>query len=469
MRANLSSIKSSDASSKRGFQLSLQPATAWTAILVLSIFTALLIIAGGGKILNLVFPAGSLVVGIFLYFRAPLLYMGFSWWLWFLTPLVRRLADYRSGFNDPSPILLAPYLVSLITIITFWQYLPKIHQLGGLPFLLSTTGVFYGFLIGLINKPGFPVARDCLDWLTPIFLGFYLFVNWRDYPHYRQNIQRVFIWGVLVTGIYAIFQYRKIPEWDLFWVNNVGMNSVFVGSSDEAGSIRMFSTMQSTEVFAAFISASLLFLLTSPGVLSLSASLVGYFALLFTFVRSAWLGWLVGFLTLVTSLTAKFQMRLILFVLILAVCILPLATTEKIFSEQLNERFASLSNIQEDGSAKGRSENFRESIGTALFTIVGEGLGGSGFDNNLLAILFKLGWIGSILYVSGLASLIFRIFQLSGNSFDPFIGAARAVVISALVRIPVNGSLLGISGLLLWGFFGLAIAGSNYYKRILKN
>ena len=140
MRANLSSIKSSDASSKRGFQLSLQPATAWTAILVLSIFTALLIIAGGGKILNLVFPAGSLVVGIFLYFRAPLLYMGFSWWLWFLTPLVRRLADYRSGFNDPSPILLAPYLVSLITIITFWQYLPKIHQLGGLPFLLSTTG-----------------------------------------------------------------------------------------------------------------------------------------------------------------------------------------------------------------------------------------------------------------------------------------------------------------------------------------
>jgi hypothetical protein len=61
------------------------------------------------------------------------------------TPLVRRLADYRSGFTDPSPILLAPYLVALLTLITFLQNVPILKRQGGLPFVLSFIGLFYAF------------------------------------------------------------------------------------------------------------------------------------------------------------------------------------------------------------------------------------------------------------------------------------------------------------------------------------
>src|SRR5919202_1555595 len=127
----------------RGLHLGLQPAPAWTAILALVLFSALCIVAGAGKILNLAFPMGAFAVGVLLYFRYPILYIGFSWWILFLTPLIRRLADYRSGFTDPSPILIAPYLVIGITLVTCWQYFPKTARQGGLPFILSFAGVFY--------------------------------------------------------------------------------------------------------------------------------------------------------------------------------------------------------------------------------------------------------------------------------------------------------------------------------------
>ena len=141
-------------SHKQGFSLALQPQAAWMAILGLLLITTLCLAAGLGKVLNIIFPAGSLAVGLFLYLRYPILYVGFTWWVFFLTPFVRRVSDFRSGFTDPSPMLLAPLLVATITIVTFYRNLPKAYDRGGLPFVISAIGVFYGFLVGLMDQDG---------------------------------------------------------------------------------------------------------------------------------------------------------------------------------------------------------------------------------------------------------------------------------------------------------------------------
>jgi hypothetical protein len=141
----------SNSSPKGSFLLGLQPTQAWMAILGLVFFSVLCILAGAGSILRLAFPVGSLAVGIFLYVRYPILYIGFTWWMWFLTPLLRRLVDYRSGWDQQGLILLAPFLVTLITFATLLRHLPKSYRIGGLPFVLAFTGVFYAFLIGLIQ------------------------------------------------------------------------------------------------------------------------------------------------------------------------------------------------------------------------------------------------------------------------------------------------------------------------------
>lgn len=447
-------------SETKGFPLSLQPAPAWFAILALALFTVLGILVGAGKVLNLVFPIAALAVGIRLYFSYPILYIGFSWWILFLTPLIRRLADYRSSYTEPSPLLLAPYLVMGVTLVTVWRHLPTIHRQGGLPFVLSLVGIFYGLLIGLINRTPFAVARSLLDWLAPVAFGFHLFVNWRDYPSYRQNIYRVFVWGTLVMGFYGIFQYVVAPEWERFWLINSGMTSS-QGSPQPFG-MRVWSTMNSVEPFAAVMAACLLLLFTSRSPVSISASVGGYLSFLLTMGRSTWVGWLGGLLTLTGYLKPKHQMRLIITVLVIALLVIPLTTIEP-FSKTINNRLSTFSNLEEDGSTKVRKETFEYLIGSALTSFVGEGIGGPGYDSSILLPLFHLGWLGTIPYIGGMFLLVFGVFQGSEGSFDVFTSAARAIVMSALVRLPVNNSIIGSSGIVLWGFLALGMAAQKYY------
>lgn len=61
------------------FRLSLQPAPAWTAILALAVITLLGSLAGAGSIMRLLFPLGAFAVGVILYRRYPILYLGFVW------------------------------------------------------------------------------------------------------------------------------------------------------------------------------------------------------------------------------------------------------------------------------------------------------------------------------------------------------------------------------------------------------
>jgi hypothetical protein len=115
----------SSSTKSKSFFLDLQPALAWIAILGLILFSALCILVHAGRLLNLAFPLGTFAVGVFLYLRYPILYLGFTWWVWFLTPWVRRLIDYQSGWTDPSPVLLAPSLVTFVTLATFVRHLPN--------------------------------------------------------------------------------------------------------------------------------------------------------------------------------------------------------------------------------------------------------------------------------------------------------------------------------------------------------
>ena len=115
----------STTSLKKPSSLLKQAKSAWAAMGGLTIFTILGVLLGADSIIRLIFPLASLAVGLFLYAQYSILYIGFTWWLWFLTPLLSRIIDYRSGWDPSRLILVAPYLVTLITIITLVKYLPK--------------------------------------------------------------------------------------------------------------------------------------------------------------------------------------------------------------------------------------------------------------------------------------------------------------------------------------------------------
>ena len=468
-----------------------QPALPWVAILGLVAFTALCFVVHAGSLIRIAFPVGSLLIGILLYRRYPVLYVGFTWWLWFLSAWVRRLIDYQSGWSEQSIVLLTPYLVTLVSFATFFRYMPKLYRQDGLPFLLSYTSVFYGLVIGLINSKfglssevidfgkaisatmgGYPsepkstpagVIVSTLGWITPILFGFHLFVNWQYYPEYRQNIQRTFYWGILVMGTYGVVQYLMPPEWDRFWLRHaVEAGTTSFGIPEPFG-IRVFSTMNAPGSFAIIMMAGLLLLLTEQGVLGFLVTGVGYLALLLSLVRSAWGGWFLGVLILFTSLKTRLQLRLIFFLLIVGIGIFFLAKIEP-FSDVINARMQTLQDVQKDGSYQVRSEIYNRALSIVLFEPLGNGFGLFGMDSAFLDMLFAMGWLGVIPYLGGLILLLSKVLQFLNRRFDPFFSAASAISLATFAQLGLGNPLIGSSGLVLWSFLGIALAACNYYQ-----
>ena len=452
----------------RSLYLAFQPAIAWIAIAGFIGLSALCAFLGLGKIVNLLFPAGAVSVGLLLYFRAPLLYLGFTWWIWFLSPLFRRYVDYRSSYTEPSPILLAPFLVTLITLITVFQSIPKAKQQDTLPFILALVGLLYGYLVGALLSSPVSATVKVLEWLAPVTFGFHLFVNWREYPSYRQTTQRIFFWGVLLTGAYGIFQFMVAPDWDTAWMLNLEERSLTFGLPEPFG-IRVWSTMHGPLVFASVMAAGLILLTTNTGPLSFLAIMVGFLTLLLSMVRTAWLGWLVGMFDLLVFLKPKFQKRLILFVAILTLCLVPLVNLEP-FSDVINARIQTLSDLNNDTSASDRQGAYASQLETALTNVLGDGIGGrfanQVFDSAILESFFTLGLFGGAFYLGGMMLLLSRLIGNFRNSTDVFLNAARAITISLVVQMPLGAVIRGLPGVVLWGFLGIGLAAQKYHRSL---
>ncbi|MDJ0702674.1 MAG: O-antigen ligase domain-containing protein [Leptolyngbyaceae cyanobacterium MO_188.B28] len=455
---------------KKDFQ---QTKPAWNAILGFSIFLALCFLVGAGRILVPLFPLGAIAVGVYLYRRYPVFYVGFTWWLWFLGPLIRRLIDYQSGHYTYGPWILTPKLVTLICAATFVRYLPRCLNQHGLPFILCIVSVCYGFAIGAIQNPLNVAVLDFFGWIGPIFFSFHLYVHWREYPNYRQSIQQTFLWGVLVMGGYGVWQYLTAPAWDKFWLTTE-VHTTY-GVAEPLG-IRVWSTMMIPQTFGAVMIAGLLLLFVHKGVLRFLAAAFGYLSFLLTIARAAWLGWFVTLLIFLPSIKLRLQVRLVVSILAVVMLVLPLATVEP-FSSVIGDRFQSFSDPTEDVSYQARLGGLSELIGAALVEFLGRGLGTQlpptasrigPYDNGLLLIIFSLGWFAAIAYLTGIGLLFTRLLQGSNERSDAFASAARAIALgSFLVQLGFNPVTMNSFAMVVWGFLGIGMAANNYafYQR----
>ncbi|MDZ8239545.1 MAG: O-antigen ligase domain-containing protein [Nostoc sp. ChiQUE01a] len=445
----------------------------WMAIAGFLLLTVVCYFAGATAALRLIYPVTALIVAVFLYLRHPILYIGFTWWICFLTPLATRLVDYRVGWDPTRQMLIAPYLVVFVTIATFLRRFKSASRQGGLPFILAFIGVFYGFLVGLIYNAPVPVARGLLDWLGPIIFAFHLFINWRDYPAYRQNFQRIFLWCVLLLGAYGVYQFVVAPEWDRYWLIE---SKLFMSAGNPVPfGMRVWSTLHSVGPFGSVMQAGLLLLFTSSGSLIFPASAVGYLSFLLTQARTNWGGWLLGVIMIVGSVKTRIQMRLITIIVVMAVCVVPLTTIEPI-SQVVSARLETFSNLEKDNSFKDRSESYDKNLSLALSNALGNGLGNiwkvnekTGqievvvIDSGILDMFFTLGWFGAIFYMGGLILLIISVSKYGEGRFDSFISAARAIGISSATQLVIGSGMLSVAGMILWGFLAMAMAGHKYY------
>ena len=459
------------------FFFKLKPIEAWRAICILALATAISLVPGG-IVAIATFPLCSLAVGWLFYRRYPLFYCSFVWWLWFVGPVIRRIIDLRCGYITPGPWIFAQTLITGFSVLTLLKHLPKAHKQGGLPFIIAAAACFYGYLINLVNEGFAEIDQSTFllfGWLAPIAFSFHLFIHWRDYPSYRQNIQRTFLWGTLFRGVYGIVQYVFAPPWDSFYLKTEqAIGNVTSYGTPEPFGIRVFSSMNAPQDFAAMVGTGLILLFCIRGSQKLLATGFGYLSLLLSLARSGWLSWSFGTLVLLNALKFNLKIRMLIGIFMTILIVLPVTTVEP-FSTVIGDRMESLSETDEDGSLRSRKEAFNVLIDHALVTFVGYGLQSPITpnvklkrtfvigDNGILVILFALGWMGTLPYLLSLVFIIFQIQQASLKSKDLLLPVAYAVILGQVSQIFFKSVFYGSFAMILWGFAGIGMSARNYY------
>ena len=454
---------------------------AWFAIIgFVFIVGALLLVAP--RFLIPIFPVASLGVGIFLYIKYPAMYVGFTWWMWFVGPTVRRIIDYKCGYITPGVSVLGPLLVTSISIYTLLKHLPKIFFRGkdALVFALCSFSIIYGFFVGLIRNPIVSYPREIIvlmSWLCPISFAFFLYVNWRNYPQIRQTIEKTFLWGVFAMAIYGIFQFVTVPGWDRFYVLE---NDLTWLGKPIPFQIRVFSLMRDTQPFAYTMMAGLLLLLGKPTKFGYVVSALGYVVFLLSRLRTAWACWIISVVSVILTFKRSRQIKLIISITLVMLFIFGLTQVGP-FAEIINSRFSSFGALDSDNSLQSRTSNFERGINFALFEFIGVGLvGAEGIpvpatagefiktinpsDHGYLAILVCLGWFGAGLYLVGLLTELYKLFNCGKKiELDTFFVVARAIVLASIVRMITSNITFRDFALPFWGFLGIALAAKKYH------
>lgn len=448
----------------------------WILITVFISLVGLTLAAGVGKAAAFLFLAGALYLALFFYFKMPHYYIGFTWWLWFIGPLIRRLIDFRAGGLTPGDFVLTPILVTWVSAITFIRYLPYLYDRQALPFLLCISSVVYAFIVGVIQ--GNPLNANTygtLKILGPIFFGFHLFLDSSNYPKYRRVFLNTFLWGLIIMGIYGIFQRLVLPQWDQLYLLLIekeeeisqGVNSTF----------GLFSTSEGRQQFAGLLFPGLLLMLCHTKKMpAFVASIFGYLNLLLSRARAGWVSWLVSMAIFLPSLKPRRQMRIILLISISIAVMIPLSLTEP-FSSFITDRVGSLTDLSSDGSLGVRQAAYNVLFGKAIKEVVGRGIGFdlgrltriSTFDGAILPMMFWLGWIGLIFFAAGIYLLLWKVLAVKSSRDDDFAGASRAIAFGLFCQVGFNLIFVSTLAMVFWGFAGISLAANAYYRDLRES
>jgi hypothetical protein len=442
---------------------------AWGLALGFGLVCAACILGGMGGLLRPLYPLGVLVLGMVFYSRYPVFYLGFTWWVIFLTPFLYRQASYQTSWLPIDPMQLAPPLVTLVCLPELLMRGYRRITAAKLPFILSFSAIVYGTLVGLISNHPMEVFAGVCTWWPPVPMGFFVYSRWREYPALRNLLQSVFTWGTLVVSCYGVYQFFVAPPWDAAWMDYIEMLAFGL---PEPFKIRVFSTMASPVPMAFALTAGLFTVLSRTNLPSLLATLVGFVAFLLSLVRGAWLGWIVGMFVLVPTLKPKVQMRLGIIALLLLGCLIPLLQMEP-FSEVLLTRFESLGSSDDDISYQARTEGYNKLIAIAIQEFSGKGLGytldisGTSFganDSGLLSTLLTLGWLGSIPYFIGMGMAMVAMYQSTRANQDVFVHTSRSIAIAVVSQIFLTIANIDVGGIVFWMFSGMVMAAHQYHR-----
>ncbi|MCC8391228.1 O-antigen ligase family protein [Paraburkholderia sp. MMS20-SJTR3] len=440
--------------------------------------TLALLVLRQGHLVEYLFPLGAICVALLLYLRSPAHYLGFVFWLFFLGPEVRRLADFVNGaFNAQSPIMIAPLAAVSLSGLSLLKHMAILGQRRAAPLVLIVLALLYAFVVGAAQVGPAGATYTLMTWLYPVLISFYLILTWRHYPDYHRVLLKTFVYGGLLMSVYGLVEFVSPLPWTAFWLQ--GSQMVTEGHAVPFG-MRVSSTMNSCGPFAVTLMALLLTSLAARGWPRIVLGCLGVPVLLLTSVRSAWGGFAVALLYSFAMLDGRNRVRMLAVVLSLALLATPLMLIDQVATPVL-KRFDTMQNLGNDTSFQERTEFYKTFLASALTNIAGQGLGTTGigsklsdnpavatmtdFDSGLMEVPYVMGWPGTLLYVSGIAMLLARAFRASRRHPRDLLANAGVGIAFAITAMMVFANMLtGVPGMFFFLGATLPVVSLRYAR-----
>jgi hypothetical protein len=424
----------------------------------------LLVLAPG--ILRYVFPVAALVTGYLIQRRSESCYASFAIWLYLLTPLLRRLVDYRDGFVDPSTVLLAPLVVTALCLPKLSANLKGASVVLRSATLLALGAVLYGLFVAIIRQPTLDAFLAAVNWSSPIAFG--LFVAASRERAVNAAIIRTSYLGVLVVGVYGIYQYFVSPPWDVYWLEHLNAGAGAAGFGGSAPmQMRVWSTMNSPGTLAVFVGACLIWSLASDNRIALCCCIPGYVSLMLTSVRGMWIETAISVIIFAVLSGARGLRTLLISVAAVAASVL--IVTQLGLATPVSDRLSTLTDVSHDASANDRIELYRVLSQDVLATPAGIGLRsavqvhGEPLDSGLIKLFVLCGWLGASLYLTALIMIAATMIRNARHA-DPLSAAASAIfLVDVGISIFGGDMMTGAVAVRLWMSAGLWFRQHNLY------
>ncbi|SPT84439.1 Lipid A core - O-antigen ligase and related enzymes [Niallia circulans] len=408
------------------------------------------------------------VFGMFLsYFRSRL-FIIYLLIIWSSMPGIRRVSDWIMGeYQSISLLSIAPLLLTA-TIIFSLMHKKATYNNEQKKIIYCFIGAFiYAFAIGIISNRG-SALYEMANYVIP----FLLFIYSASLSKHEMKYRDIWISSLstiaVFLSIYGWIQYFYLPEWDKLWMENVEMNSIGIA---EPMNFRIFSTVNSPGPFALFLSIAIVPMIVEKkwrGIFGWVGVFIVLSALAISLVRSSWIFTIVAIMVYILfsrSIWRKVKylglITIVVIILINLVNLIPGAV-------QINERFATLGNLEEDTSFNARLNFAIETSKKILKNPLGNGFGSSGvstklsnngnlgesgnFDNGILNVFYTFGWGGGFLFFTGL----FLLFQMLRRklvkipSHQSYYQLGIAMIIALLISLLSFNSIPGMGGFLIW-------------------
>ncbi len=439
------------------------------ALLVALIFamTGCLAWIGLGNPARILFMGSAVITAARYQRRCPWLYLTLTFWFWTLTPFIRRVIDYRAGFDAMNIILATPNLVALLMLKDILQSRDLFRHRETMVGLMLLLPALYGLAINLVQGQIFSGLVGAADWIAPLLYVFYLIQHAPDVGDAEPHLRGFITLNSFVVAGYGLYQFWSPPMWDVNWALSTGE---FSPGELAAEHFTVFSTLNAPGVLAEWLGALILLSMYFRTRLTLILLPALSLLLLLSHNRSVTGGVLLSLS--VASLLGGGRMvnnlgRMLAALIVLLIVVGNLDST---IGDSLVERFSTISALSTDDSALTRLSIWSNAPAVIDAHPLGLGIGALGrgavvsgnadlvsIDAGPLAIYLSLGWVAGTIYLLGMLAFLVQALCTGRRLRSSAAITFAAASLCSMMELPfVNVS--GFAGAILWLSGGFVMA-----------